>query len=211
MKTKLLGLCAKSKLVSAALVPAITFATLLSIVDARATTFQVDGTTAPMFVTTAGGAIRVGSITLSGTFDLGAILASPFRGPADLTLALPPPPPSSDWGSGVIFGAAIGDGSTVGSWSLIGSNGIEEQMSLIFSGDLVNFAGGPFSGTWSELLETCIGNNCDETTVTFSVSGTATALTPIPTALPLFATGIGCLGLLGWRRKRKNTAAIAAC
>jgi hypothetical protein len=27
--------------------------------------------------------------------------------------------------------------------------------------------------------------------------------TPLPTALPLFATGIGAIGLLGWRRKRK--------
>jgi hypothetical protein len=27
--------------------------------------------------------------------------------------------------------------------------------------------------------------------------------TPIPAALPLFATGLGALGLLGWRRKRK--------
>jgi len=34
--------------------------------------------------------------------------------------------------------------------------------------------------------------------------------TPIPAALPLFATGLGALGLLGWRRKRKNAAAIAA-
>jgi hypothetical protein len=34
--------------------------------------------------------------------------------------------------------------------------------------------------------------------------------TPLPAALPLFATGLGAMGLLGWRRKRKNTAAIAA-
>jgi hypothetical protein len=34
--------------------------------------------------------------------------------------------------------------------------------------------------------------------------------TPLPTALPLFATGLGALGLLGWRRKLKNAAAIAA-
>jgi hypothetical protein len=34
--------------------------------------------------------------------------------------------------------------------------------------------------------------------------------TPLPGALPLFATGLGALGLLGWRRKRKNAAAIAA-
>jgi hypothetical protein len=38
-----------------------------------------------------------------------------------------------------------------------------------------------------------------------SVAGTATP-TPLPAALPLFATGIGALGLLGWRRKRKARA-----
>jgi len=31
----------------------------------------------------------------------------------------------------------------------------------------------------------------------------AASATPIPGALPLFATGLGALGLLGWRRKRK--------
>jgi hypothetical protein len=30
--------------------------------------------------------------------------------------------------------------------------------------------------------------------------------TPLPGALPLFATGLGALGLLGWRRKRKQAA-----
>jgi hypothetical protein len=30
--------------------------------------------------------------------------------------------------------------------------------------------------------------------------------TPLPAALPLFATGLGGLGLLGWRRKRKAQA-----
>jgi hypothetical protein len=40
-----------------------------------------------------------------------------------------------------------------------------------------------------------------------SVSGTISpAATPLPAALPLFATGIGGLGLLGWRRKRKAQA-----
>jgi hypothetical protein len=33
--------------------------------------------------------------------------------------------------------------------------------------------------------------------------------TPIPAALPLFATGLGALGLLGWRRKRKAQATAA--
>jgi hypothetical protein len=35
------------------------------------------------------------------------------------------------------------------------------------------------------------------------------AETPLPAALPLFATGLGALGLIGWRRKKK-TAALAA-
>ena len=29
---------------------------------------------------------------------------------------------------------------------------------------------------------------------------------PLPSALPLFATGLGALGLLGWRRKKKSVA-----
>jgi hypothetical protein len=33
--------------------------------------------------------------------------------------------------------------------------------------------------------------------------------TPLPAALPLFATGLGALGLIGWRRKKK-AAALAA-
>jgi len=43
------------------------------------------------------------------------------------------------------------------------------------------------------------------TTVNFSASTilTPAPVIPLPAALPLFATGLGALGLLGWRRKRK--------
>ena len=34
--------------------------------------------------------------------------------------------------------------------------------------------------------------------------------TPLPAALPLFATGLGVLGLLGWRRKRKASAVTSS-
>ena len=37
-----------------------------------------------------------------------------------------------------------------------------------------------------------------------------TPATPLPAAFPLFATGLGAIGLLGWRRKRKAQAAVAA-
>ena len=40
-------------------------------------------------------------------------------------------------------------------------------------------------------------------------SGVSSGVTPLPAALPLFATGAGVIGLLGWRRKRK-AAALAA-
>ena len=42
------------------------------------------------------------------------------------------------------------------------------------------------------------------------IAGTEAAVTPLPAALPLFATGLGAMGLLGWRRKRKGAAGNAA-
>ena len=38
----------------------------------------------------------------------------------------------------------------------------------------------------------------------------ADSTTPLPGALPLFATGLGLVGLFGLRRKRKNAGALAA-
>ena len=40
--------------------------------------------------------------------------------------------------------------------------------------------------------------------------GEVTSEVPLPAAFPLFAGGLGLMGLLGWRRKRKNVAALAA-
>jgi hypothetical protein len=39
---------------------------------------------------------------------------------------------------------------------------------------------------------------------------TMDATSPLPAAFPLFATGLGAIVLLGWRRKRANTSAFAA-
>jgi len=41
------------------------------------------------------------------------------------------------------------------------------------------------------------------------VAAAPPAATPLPATLPLFATGLGALGLLGWRRKRKGGAGVA--
>jgi hypothetical protein len=53
----------------------------------------------------------------------------------------------------------------------------------------------------------------DDMVVEITVSqqgGQSRLTTPLPAALPLFATGLGAMGLFGWRRKRKNAAALAA-
>lgn len=48
------------------------------------------------------------------------------------------------------------------------------------------------------------GNNGDQMSVDETIiAGSGAATTPLPAALPLFASGLGALGLLGWRRKRK--------
>ena len=44
----------------------------------------------------------------------------------------------------------------------------------------------------------------------FLILGPSPTQTPLPSALLLFATGLGVMGLFGWRRKRKNAAAIVA-
>lgn len=97
--------------------------------------------------------------------------------------------------------------------------------------DFVYFSGNPVLGSARayELQDTPTGTN----TVTVDVLGyidslhlsqftnaqggfidpstdlTPAAATPLPAALPLFASGVGALGLLGWRRKRK-AAKLAA-
>ena len=73
--------------------------------------------------------------------------------------------------------------------------------------------------TFSQIIATTIGSSY---TLEFNYSGAGTpngffadasgasvVATPLPAALPLFATGLGALGLLGWWRKRKAAAATA--
>jgi hypothetical protein len=52
------------------------------------------------------------------------------------------------------------------------------------------------------------GGSVSDTAGDFDIFTNVSA-TPIPSALPLFASGFGAMGLFGWWRKRKNAAATA--
>jgi hypothetical protein len=67
---------------------------------------------------------------------------------------------------------------------------------------IVNDTGAGIGGNLNPLSEPTSVNFA--ATVTFD---TAPSAVPLPSALPLFASGLGALGLLGWRRKRKAQAA----
>ena len=43
---------------------------------------------------------------------------------------------------------------------------------------------------------------------TITITSTPTSVIPLPATLPLFVTGLGALGLLGWRRKRKSRVSL---
>jgi hypothetical protein len=78
---------------------------------------------------------------------------------------------------------------------------------LIGSGVLAGYAGsGTADGTvaFTPILPPIGFDGTFDVTVNATLSNT-----PLPSALPLFASGLGVMGLLGWRRKRK-AAALAA-
>jgi hypothetical protein len=196
MKTKLLG-------VVAALVLA------LSIGAAKADTFNVSGTLSD-------GGILSGILTIdaSGTpTGVSNLRVTQGLYGADLnysaSFVIPPPQflPDPD--------------IVVGPGSLSINNGLSNyvpftKLSLSLTFSLTNF----LSGNLSNILSGSIfwPNSCDfvgqqivcagEGAAPHIVSGSLTPIptVPLPATLPLFATGLGALGLLGWRRKRKAAA-----
>jgi hypothetical protein len=109
--------------------------------------------------------------------------------------------------------------------SIANSNGFYANLFTNYSGTTTSFDTALFAGLISDtkftsvtLAGTEVGDGIffdnlsyGHSPVVIPTFSAAPALsdpiaTPLPAALPLFATGLGVLGLLGWRRKRKNAA-----
>ena len=159
---------------------------------ANATTFDVTGTA---------------SLPMGGTLDI----SGGTVGPEDVTV---PNPPNTLAPTAFTFLTSSAAGVS-GFWDITlnqGATGFSLLLILPVS-SLAGYAGGaintalfyPTSSGPEAFTAICQGGACGSLTASTSTSPT----TPLPAALPLFATGLGALGLLGWRRKRKAPALAA--
>jgi hypothetical protein len=67
-----------------------------------------------------------------------------------------------------------------------------------------------FTASSNTTLISLLGNSGSSYIGLDNVSVTFVSGTPLPAALPLFVTGLGVMGLFGWRRKRNAAATLAA-
>jgi len=145
-------------------------------------------------ITIAGGPIPwFGSVTL--TFD--PTVASPSAPPDAFSSNLPP-----SYGSFVfITGATVIIGNSCAGFSC-GVTAGTDQAVFAFTVD---------SSGLNPVFSSADLSSVTDNTKVFAGTGTVTvaATTPLPAALPLFATGLGALGVLGWRRKKKAVALAA--
>jgi hypothetical protein len=95
-----------------------------------------------------------------------------------------------------------------------GSNGTGMNLGEFAGNDLSCFTSSCGDTGFDLVAFEAIGGNIGSVILTDAVNAAfefgfdpPPASTPLPAALPLFATGLGASGLLGWRRKRKNPAA----
>jgi len=99
--------------------------------------------------------------------------------------------------------------SGLAGFRLAGDNGNLNIFNAVFATYNLDTPIGPVTGPATQSVPSSTGGGFPTSVgslfITSTGNGTFTAVvpTPIPGALPLFAAGLGLLGLLAWRRKRK--------
>jgi hypothetical protein len=112
----------------------------------------------------------------------------------------------------VKWSLASGDSSLT--LTFTGSNGSTHDVSYNFTGTIDFAALGGFTNiAWVVMSVPDINALCPPngtgicSGVVFDNITVAGAETPLPAALPLFAAGLGALGVIGWRRKKRTALA----
>ena len=107
------------------------------------------------------------------------------------------------------FGISIAGLGTISSttFSIANSNGFSSVLYQDYSGTTTSFDTALFAGLISDERFTSVTFWGTELGDGVFFDNLYYHQNPLPPALPLFATGLGVLGLLGWRRKRKAQAA----
>jgi type VI secretion system secreted protein VgrG len=104
----------------------------------------------------------------------------------------------------------VGSSATLGTYTTFVGNILADQSIALLTGATIG-CGRAIALNAAVTMDTnTISNECgtsDFGSLGFSGGPNGINATPLPAALPLFATGLGAMGLLGWRRKRKPQAA----
>ncbi len=146
------------------------------------------------------------------TLNIGGTCSSPCFVSALMTIE----------GTGPAFNPSIPSGWAASAFATVTDN-LGDTMSLaVNTGDTPGtkheiFGGVFFPSTLPRTLDISTSSFASifggPATIDYSVEiglPTGAFVTPLPAALPLFATGLGALGLLRWRRKRKGIGRPAA-
>jgi len=99
------------------------------------------------------------------------------------------------------FVACGGTGSVAGQVISLAGGSVAANDNCAFSVVVQGNMLGSFTDTTG--VVSSVNENASGNQATASIDVVTSLATPLPAALPLFATGIGGLGLLGWRRRRK--------